>query len=255
MQYFLDAMPSVSGNTINGLGEKHVRQASPFFWHPPKMQTHGKLQKLVTDHQHKSKEISRHFSPRPPGGRGPDVVEQAIEKKSASAAQFTQAIKSFALDNEPDIVGIARMDPLYVYEQYELNDPWVIVIGVAMDHDELAQAPPSFENPTAAVVVAKEYNRAARACRKLTNYILEQGYYAKAWQGPYASALNMIPAAIAAGLGELGKHGSIINRELGSRFRMSAVTTDMPLLNDPAFYRANRWTDNVSRQLRRQNCG
>ena len=42
----------------------------------------------------------------------------------------------------------------------------------------------------------------------------------------------MIPAAIAAGLGELGKHGSIINRELGSRFRLSAVTTDLPLVAD-----------------------
>lgn len=232
MQQFLDAMPETSGNTINGLGEKEVRQASPFFWHPPKLQTHGKLQKLVTDYQHQSPEISEHFSPTPPGGRGPDPVEQAAYAKRGSAEDWVNEIKQFALDNEADIVGIARMDPLYVYEGYELQDPWVIVIGVAMDHDELAQVPPSFENPTAAVVVAKEYNRAARSCRKLTNHILEQGYYAKAWQGPYASALNMIPAAIAAGLGELGKHGSIINRELGSRFRMSAVTTDLPLIGD-----------------------
>ncbi len=232
MKCFVDAMPSISGNTINGLGEQDIRQASPFFWHPPKIQTHGKLQKLFTDYQHKSEEVSQHFSPTPPGGRGPEPVEQAKEKRSMSAEQWTKTIKAFALANEADVVGIARMDPLYVYQQYELTDPWVIVIGVAMDHDELAQAPPTFENPTAAVVVAKEYNRAARACRKLTNHILEQGHYAKAWQGPYASALNMIPAAIAAGLGELGKHGSIINRELGSRFRMSAVTTNLPLLSD-----------------------
>ncbi len=186
---------------------------------------------MVTDYQHKFLEIPQHFSP-PPGGRGPEPVDQAANKIPDSAEQWTKAIKAFALENEADIVGIARMDPLYVYEQYKLTDPWVIVIGVAIDHDELAQAPPTFENPTAAVVVAKEYNRAARACRKLSNHILEQGYYAKAWQGPYASALNMIPAAIAAGLGELGKHGSIINREIGSRFRMSAVTTDLLLLND-----------------------
>lgn len=47
-----------------------------------------------------------------------------------------------------------------------------------------------------------------------------------------ADALNMIPAAINAGLGELGKHGSLISREYGSAFRLSAVTTDMPLLYD-----------------------
>ena len=42
----------------------------------------------------------------------------------------------------------------------------------------------------------------------------------------------MIPAAIAAGLGELGKHGSIINRTHGASFRLSVVSTDMPLLAD-----------------------
>ena len=45
----------------------------------------------------------------------------------------------------------------------------------------------------------------------------------------------MIPAAIAAGLGELGKHGSMINRELGARLRLSAVTTDMPLVADAPY--------------------
>lgn len=232
MQLFLDAMPEVSGNTVNGLGEKEVRSASPFFWHPPKMQTHGELQKRVTDYQHKSPEISRHFSPDAPGGRGPKVVAQASEPEHGNASDWTAQIKQFALENEADVVGIAPMSPDYVYEGYEVSEPWVIVIGVAMDYDELNQAPPSFDNPTAAVVVAKEYNRAARSCRKLANFILNKGYYAKAWQGPYASALNMIPAAIAAGLGELGKHGSLINRELGSRFRLSAVTTELPLVGD-----------------------
>lgn len=98
-----------------------------------------------------------------------------------------------------------------------------------MDYDSLEQTPPSFENPEAGVEVGRQYNRAARACRVLRNYILEHGYFAKAWQGPYASALNMLPAAIEAGFGELGKHGSLINREYGSMFRLSAVTTDMPL--------------------------
>lgn len=232
MACFTDAMPDISGNTVNGLGESEKRQASPFFWHPPARQTHGELQKLVTDYQHRSPEVSKHFSPTPPGGRGPDPVAQADKPATATNAEFTDRIKAFALANEADIVGVARMDPLYVYEGYSVAEPWIVLTGVAMDYDELAQAPPSFENPTAAVVVAKEYNRAARSCRKLTNHILEQGFYAKAWQGPYASAINMLPAAISAGLGELGKHGSLINRELGSRFRLSAVTTDMPLASD-----------------------
>jgi epoxyqueuosine reductase QueG len=45
-----------------------------------------------------------------------------------------------------------------------------------------------------------------------------------------ADALLLIPPAIASGLGELGKHGSIISRHFGAGLRLAAVTTDMPLM-------------------------
>ncbi|MAE98917.1 MAG: hypothetical protein CME00_02120 [Geminicoccus sp.] len=41
--------------------------------------------------------------------------------------------------------------------------------------------------------------------------------------------MTMIPAALASGFGELGKHGSLITPEFGSSFRLSAVLTDCPL--------------------------
>ena len=232
MKRFIDKFPEASGNDINGLGEKSVRRPSPFFWHPPDRQTHGALQKEVTDYHRQSDAVRKWFSSNPPGGRGPEAVPQSEEMVSKSPAAWSGIVKEFTLANESDLVGIAGIDPDWIYEGYEINEPWVIIIGVAMDYAELAEAPPSFENTRAAVVVAKEYNRAARACRKLRNFILSQGYYARAYQGPYATALNFLPAAIAAGFGELGKHGSLINREYGSSFRLSAVTTDMPLIAD-----------------------
>ena len=232
MKRFIDKFPETSGNAINGLGEKTVRRPSPFFWHPPDRQTHGALQKEVTDYHRRSGAVRKWFSSNPPGGRGPDAVAQSDERVSKTAAEWSGIVKKFTLVNESDLVGIAEIDPDWIYEGYDLDEPRVIIIGVEMDYAELAEAPPSFENPRAAVVVAKEYNRAARACRKLRNFILSQGYYAKAYQGPYATALNFLPAAIAAGLGELGKHGSLINRQYGSSFRLSAVTTDMPLRAD-----------------------
>lgn len=232
MARFTNLFPEVSGNTVNGRGEKERRRASPFFWHPADKQTHATLQQAVTDYHRRSPEVRREFSPDAPGGRGPRAVSQASEQVSRDAAAWSASIKEFALANESDLVGITQMDPMYVYEGYEIREPWVITIGVAMDYGDLSQAPPSFENPSTAVVVAREYNRAARACRNLANYILSKGYYAKAYQGPYASALNMIPAAIASGFGELGKHGSIINRQYGAGIRLSAITTDMPLVSD-----------------------
>lgn len=232
MQRFIDRFPETSGNTVNGLGETAVRRASPFFWHPPDRQTHGDLQKEVTDYHRQSPEVRKWFSPNPPGGRGPDAVPQREGKVSKSPAEWSAIVKEFTLAHEGDLVGIADIDPLWIYEGYTLDEPQVIVVGVEMDYAELAEAPSSFDNTRAAVVVAKEYNRAARASRELRNFILSQGYYAKAYQGPYATALNFLPAAIAAGLGELGKHGSLINRKYGSSFRLSVVTTDMPLEPD-----------------------
>ena len=44
----------------------------------------------------------------------------------------------------------------------------------------------------------------------------------------------MIPPAVECGFGELGKHGSIINKEYGSSFRLAAVLTDIPLIPTPA---------------------
>jgi epoxyqueuosine reductase QueG len=55
-------------------------------------------------------------------------------------------------------------------------------------------------------------------------------YNASAYPGPSASALLLIPPAIASGLGELGKHGSLISRHFGSGVRLAGVTTDMPLV-------------------------
>ncbi len=41
-----------------------------------------------------------------------------------------------------------------------------------------------------------------------------------------------IPIAIAADLGELGKHGSLISKESGSNFRLTSVVTDLPMAVD-----------------------
>ena len=227
---FLDAFPDLSGNTVNGRGETEYRPASPFFWHPPEKQQFGKLQHTVTEYHRRSPEIREVFNPH--AGRGVEAVAQAEEVIEQSPTAWSHALKAYALAHEADLIGITRMRSDYVYEGYAIDEPWVIIVGVTMDYRSLEQAPPSFENPEAGVEVGRQYNRAARACRELRNFILGQGYFAKAYQGPYASALNMMPAAIAAGLGELGKHGSLINREHGSMFRLSAVTTDMPLVAD-----------------------
>ena len=43
------------------------------------------------------------------------------------------------------------------------------------------------------------------------------------------SEIALPPAAVAAGLGEIGRHGLLVMKKFGSRVRLSAVTTDLPL--------------------------
>jgi len=78
--------------------------------------------------------------------------------------------------------------------------------------------------------VGDQYARGTRASFALANWIRARGYKAQAWPGPMASALLLIPPAIAAGLGELGKHGSLISPQFGTGVRLAGVTTDMPLV-------------------------
>jgi epoxyqueuosine reductase QueG len=227
---FLKFFPETSGNDVNGYGEPEVRQPSPFFWHPSDKHDFGELQTEVIGIQRRSPAIIEHYSHDAP--RGPKKIEKAGKQVEKPDTEWTAAIKEFSLSHEADLVGITSMDPLYVFEGYEIKAPWVIILGVSMDHKELDKVPPSLKTPDSAVEVARQYNRAARACRELTNYILAQGYEAEAWAGPFASALSMMPAAIQAGIGTLGKHGSLINEVFGSSFRLSAVTTNLPLLPD-----------------------
>jgi epoxyqueuosine reductase QueG len=69
-----------------------------------------------------------------------------------------------------------------------------------------------------------------KAAITLSEEIRAMGWRARAYcEG--ADILH-IPLAINAGLGELGKHGSLICREFGSSMRIATVLTDLPLNHD-----------------------
>ncbi len=224
----LALFPDVSGNAINGLDETRRRRPTPVFWHYGKTDLpHGALQDYYL-RQFDSKPELKDFHLKY-GGRGdsrpPEKPKTPVED---TARNWVRRIKEHALANEGDLVGIASVDPEWVYEGHAVDDPWIVVIGVAMDHSELAKAP-GIESP---IEVMRQYNRGTRAARSVANFIQAQGYGARPHGGPAAGPLLLVPPAIACGMGELGKHGSLINRTHGSSFRLAGVTTDMPLLAD-----------------------
>ena len=224
----LAVFPEISGNTVNGLDESEHRRPSPFFWHPPDLQSHGELRKFVMDRFIASRDGGHDWGDV--GDRGPELVRPSSDREDNSPQIWSELVKKFALDNEADLIGFTEMNQLWVYEGYEISEPNLIVLGVAQDYEKMKHAPPRPGNHYSNTEVRRQYNRGARASRKLANYIRNLGFQATPHHGPDADALLMIPAAVAAGLGELGKHGSIINRKFGSNFRLAAVSTEIPLV-------------------------
>jgi epoxyqueuosine reductase len=221
------ALLKVSGNPINGLGETTARRPSPFFWHPPDQHPWGELQIAA-------RKSSRGCPSSPEAFQAaynyPELAPVAETRNDASAEQLTDAAKAFALAHEADDVGIAPMDPLYVFDGYTIEEPWVIVLALAHNYERLKEVPSDSTNGVGVVDVGDQYARGTRSSYALANWIRAQGYNAKPYPGPSASALLLIPPAIASGLGELGKHGSLISRKFGSGVRLAGVTTDMPLI-------------------------
>jgi len=221
------ALLRVSGNPINGLGETTPRRPSPFFWHPADQHPWGDLQA-----------VARKSSRNCPGSpeafqaayRYPELIPVCESRREVSAEHFASELTAYALAHEADDLGIARMDPLYVFEGYTIDEPWVIVLALAHNYERLKEVPSDETNGVGVVDVGDQYARGTRSSYALANWIRSQGYTAKPYPGPSADALVLIPPAIASGLGELGKHGSLISRRFGSGLRLAGVTTNMPLV-------------------------
>ncbi len=229
----LSLMPDQSGNDINGLGETGFRRPTRIYWHNPNEIPHGGIQKWMVERFNRVPDFKTVYAE---GDRGPQTLNPVAGSVATDSPQnWSARVKNFALGHEADLVGIAKMDPKWSYDDCGGDtEPWIIVLGVEMDHARLAKAPSSDTDTASAHEVSVQYNRGARAAAQLANWVRGQGYHSVSHAGPWAGPLTLTPAALACGFGELGKHGNIINRQYGSSFRLSAVVTDLPLLADTA---------------------
>ena len=221
------ALLKVSGNPINGLGETEQRRPSPFFWHPAALHPYGDLQIAA---RARMSEIPGYQTSFSKAHAHPELIPVAESRTQASPEELTSAANDFALSHEADAVGITPMDPLYVFEGYSIEEPTVILLALAHNYERLKQVPSDETNGEGIGDVGDQYARGTRSSFALANWIRSLGYNAKAFPGPMADALLLIPAAVTAGLGELGKHGSLISRQFGAGVRLAGVTTDMPLV-------------------------
>lgn len=218
--------PTTSGNSINGLGEKQARRPSHVYWHDPDKIVHGALQAwFYKKNAHPRMEEPRRLRQ--------EIIDQplstiALEKTQKPAPYLAEGVKAVARAESAEDVGIARMEKAWVYDDSEMALPWIIVFAIAMDYEQLKTAP----EIDSGIEVINQYGRAQKVGKAVASWIRERGYKTEVLAGPMAGPVTLVPPALATGMGELGKHGSIIHPRLGAMFRLSAVATDMPLVAD-----------------------
>jgi reductive dehalogenase len=169
----------------------------------------------------------------PPEGAQP--AKMAPEKAS-------MIVKGLARHLGAALAGVCRVNPSWAYSHRgeifygdwddwgrELGEPlpFAVVVATEMDHQNVGAGP----HTPALFESAFNYGKGAFIATILSRWFAAMGYRAVA-QHSRRYDLNMVPLAIDAGLGELGRFGYLISDKLGPRVRLFAVTTDMPLAPD-----------------------
>ncbi len=238
--------PDITGNEINGLGETEKRPATPVYhrrshrhpWYWVQESFYGRqMWDMVQGRIIFRSWLMDRLGHRP-------IAHQKIED---TPTNWSRTVKEIAVAHpQCDIVGITKVTPDLIFDRDNqlglVKHPWIIVLGRSMDYKKLSKNldkddgrwRPFWKNKFLPEVreVLGTYLRSQIAAWKLADWIRTQGYDAVGHGGPKGAPIILLAAAHAAGLGELGKHGSLIHNELGSCMRFSFVLTDMPLVED-----------------------
>jgi ferredoxin len=147
---------------------------------------------------------------------------RAVEDPAAMAAE----IKAMAKEFGASAVGIARLTPIMIDQDSDLPHDSVICAIVGEDYEVALKGPRAIETESTSTYVV-----CAEISTEIAKRIRAWGYPAVAHHNGGCD-IQAIPAMYAAGLGELGKHGSLIHPELGASHRPGIVTTTLPLVHD-----------------------
>ena len=226
---FTDLIGDYSGNAVNGLDESEVRRPHMVWWAPDMdAVSFGAAQQWFYEHEKPDEEMSQLRTRRREviAAPLPPVSEHTTER---SPEEWTAQLNMFVESGDCEMTGVAQLQPEWVYDHETTDLPNIVVLGVQHNYEELRHVP----DLQGGKDVTRQYVRAAEVAKKVATWLREQGYRADAVTGPMTGKILMIPPALECGFGELGKHGSLINPEFGSGFRLGAVLTDAPFATTP----------------------
>ncbi|WP_242652349.1 4Fe-4S dicluster domain-containing protein [Limimaricola pyoseonensis] len=221
--------PAVSGNEINGMDLDAPRPPRMVYWAPdPDEIPHGGMQRWFYTVRPDAPALVAERAARQAILEAP-LPDVAPERREAAPEEWTAELDGFVASGLCEKAGVAEMRSEWCYEGHSVPQSRVILLGVRHDYDRLRQAP----EVEAGAEVVRQYGRAAHAAKQVAGWLRRAGWAAEPVTGPMTGAFTLIPPALACGFGELGKHGSIIDRDLGANFRLSAVLTDAPFAPTP----------------------
>lgn len=152
----------------------------------------------------------------------------SVKTEVADPSTLTRMVRDMAQESGADLVGVAEVTQAFVYKGRHVAHKYAVSLGMEMDYARLATTP----SPESLIEIARVYYELGESTIRLAEYIRSLGYDAHSHHPLGGGAVLLIPHAIAAGLGELGRISLVISREFGPRFRLGCVTTDIPLLLD-----------------------
>lgn len=151
------------------------------------------------------------------------------------ANRLTRAINDIMPMLGVEAWGIAKMEDLDYYSFHgrgpHKNEPiepiyqYAIVYLTSMDKDMNNRAP-RFETMLATI---QGYTDVALIGMRVASYINQVGYSADNNMSARYKAI-MPPLGQKAGLGSIGRHGLLVTKKWGTRVRLGAVLTNMPLI-------------------------
>ena len=215
-----------SGNEINGLGETAERQPVQIFHSSGFRKVEWQALELFFLMTMPFRLFiggmgSRWLLRKADGALARKRIE--VTDPDAMSRQIKQVARRFGAD----AVGITRFTQEARFEHIKQPYQYAISIAHGMDFELMEEHVTDAEG---GLETLRAYTDITHTVVRLAAHIRKLGWPARAYcEG--ADILH-IPIAIRAGLGELGKHGSLINRELGANLRLATVLTDLPLAVD-----------------------
>jgi ferredoxin len=141
-------------------------------------------------------------------------------------AMTTRQIKAKAMELGADMVGVCRLQPYMIDLGEDVPHEHVIAACVAEDYEKVLLGANAVEEEAMRV-----YAKCAEIATELAAHVRSLGYAARAHHNG-GSEVQAIPIFYQVGFGELGRHGSLINKKYGASFRPGFVTTNLPMAED-----------------------